>query len=378
MQRPEEPASTRRVQRPRQLPVRTECTGPGNWQTCGLRKCGSPPQVWFPSVFGGLPSGRGGARLPGDPPLDFGHRPRRRRPDIVPIEHRRRYRLESVAPLDRLDGVQRVCDRLLDAREDGLDAGGVHPGPAPPTASVAWSRHPRLAPVVCIDRRHRNLRRPMESAARHAGSRWPPHEPAARRRSGLPGAAWGGGRRPGRGGGRRRPDAVAASRVRPGAAASARRAVGQAGAPTRGGKRGPVEVTPQTLAEMLGAPAEPNVEAAGRKRAAGRRRRAVPHGGGRRRGARRRGQPPARLRGAGPYRAPGRGHCGSRRAPRCRGCAPPPHATASTRPSSATPASSARAVGRRSPRRASQPARRWPPRWSPPSRGVGSVPTTWR
>ena len=43
----------------------------------------------------------------------------------------------------------------------------------------------------------------------------------------------------------RRPDAVAASRVRPGAAASARRAVGQAGAPTRGGKRGPVEVTPQ-------------------------------------------------------------------------------------------------------------------------------------
>ncbi len=110
----------------------------------------------------------------------------------------------------------------------------------------------------------------------------------------------------------RRPDAVAASRVRPGAAASARRAVGQAGAPTRGGKRGPVEVTPQTLAEMLGAPAEPNVEAAGRKRAAGRRRRAVPHGGGRRRGARPRGQPPARLRGAGPYRAPGRGHCGSR------------------------------------------------------------------
>ena len=176
----------------------------------------------------------------------------------------------------------------------------------------------------------------------------------------------------------RRPDAVAASRVRPGAAASARRAVGQAGAPTRGGKRGPVEVTPQTLAEMLGAPAEPNVEAAGRKRAAGRRRRAVPHGGGRRRGARRRGQPPARLRGAGPYRAPGRGHCGSRRAPRCRGCAPPPHATASTRPSSATPASSARAVGRRSPTRASRPARRWPPRWSPPSRGVGSVPTTWR
>ena len=48
---------------PRQLPVRTECTGLGNWQTCGLRKCRSPPQVWFPSVFGGLPSGRGGARL---------------------------------------------------------------------------------------------------------------------------------------------------------------------------------------------------------------------------------------------------------------------------------------------------------------------------
>ena len=45
---------------------------------------------------------------------------------------------------------------------------------------------------------------------------------------------------------------------------SARRAVGQAGAPTRRRKRGPVEVTPQTLAEMLGAPAEPNVEAAGR------------------------------------------------------------------------------------------------------------------
>ena len=197
MQRPEEPASTRRVQRPRQLPVRTECTGPGNWQTCGLRKCGSPPQVWFPSVFGGLPSGRGGARPPGDPPLDFGHRPRRRRPDIVPVEHRRRrrYRLESVAPLDRLDGVQQVCDRLLDAREDGLDAGGVHPGPAPPTASVAWSRHPRLAPAVCIDRRHRHLRRPMESAARHAGSRRPPHETAAGRRSGLAGPSWSGGQR---------------------------------------------------------------------------------------------------------------------------------------------------------------------------------------
>ena len=35
---------------------------------------------------------------PVDPSLDFGHRLRRRRPDIVPIEHRRRDRLESVAP----------------------------------------------------------------------------------------------------------------------------------------------------------------------------------------------------------------------------------------------------------------------------------------
>ena len=36
----------------------------------------------------------------GDPLLDFGHRPHRRRPDIVPIEHRRRRlcRLESLAP----------------------------------------------------------------------------------------------------------------------------------------------------------------------------------------------------------------------------------------------------------------------------------------
>jgi len=37
------------------------------------------------------------AEAPVDPSLDFGHR-LRRRPDIVPIEHRRRYRLESVAP----------------------------------------------------------------------------------------------------------------------------------------------------------------------------------------------------------------------------------------------------------------------------------------
>jgi len=35
------------------------------------------------------------AEAPVDPSLDFGHR-LRRRPDIVPIEHRRRYRLESV------------------------------------------------------------------------------------------------------------------------------------------------------------------------------------------------------------------------------------------------------------------------------------------
>ena len=185
----------------RNLPARAECNARDN--------CQYAPSVPAPETgrhvvcgnvgrrprFGSLPSSAaclpdvGRARLPGDPPLDFGHRPRRRRPDSVLVEHRRRrrYRLESVAPLDRLDGVQRVCDRLLDAREDGLDAGGVHPGPAPPTASVAWSRHPRLAPAVCIDRRHRNLRRPMESAARHAGSRWPPHEPAAGRRSGLEG-----------------------------------------------------------------------------------------------------------------------------------------------------------------------------------------------
>ncbi len=144
----------------------------------------------------------------------------------------------------------------------------------------------------------------------------------------------------------RRPDAVAASRVRPGAAASARRAVGQAGAPTRGGKRGPVEVTPQTLAEMLGAPAEPNVEAAGRNGrpgvAAGLCRTA--EGGGEVLDIEAR-----RLPGSGALVLIGRQGeviAGSRRAPRCRGCAPTPHATASTRPSSTTPASSARAVGR--------------------------------
>ena len=57
-----------------------------------------------------------------------------------------------------------------------------------PAGSILSQRHRRRVwrgPVIlawrplCIDRRHRHLRRPMESAARHAGSRWPPHEPAA-------------------------------------------------------------------------------------------------------------------------------------------------------------------------------------------------------
>ncbi len=73
-----------------------------------------------------------------------------------------------------------------------------------PAGSILGQRHRRRVwrgPVIlawrplCIDRRHRHLRRPMESAARHAGSRWPPHETAAGRRSGLAGPSWSGGQR---------------------------------------------------------------------------------------------------------------------------------------------------------------------------------------
>ena len=61
------------------------------------------------------------------------------------------------------------------------------------------------------------------------------------------------------------------------------------------GNEAPVEVTPETVVEMLGAPAHPDEEVAGRTARAGRRRRLVPDRGGRR-AVLRRSEPDARLR----------------------------------------------------------------------------------
>ena len=125
-----------------------------------------------------------------------------------------------------------------------------------------------------------------------------------------------------------------------------------------------VEVTAQSLAGMLGAPMHADAEVAGRTAQPG-----VAVGlclvGARRRRDLRRGDPDGRRRGADPDRPPGGGHAGVGAHRAVVAAGPRRAATASTRPSSATPTSicTCRPTRRRS--RGPRPGSRWRRRWCP-------------
>ena len=123
------------------------------------------------------------------------------------------------------------------------------------------------------------------------------------------------------------------------------------------GNEAPVEVTPETVVEMLGAPVHPDGEVAGRTGRPGVACRPAVGGGDvvfveatRMPGS-----------GALPLTGPWERSCRSPREPRCRGCGPTPDDTASTRPSIGTPTcicTCSRARGRP---RGSRPGSLWRP-----------------